>query len=276
MKNAIVFLVVLTAFTVFACSYSSSEDELEAPDMGTASELADNSGTPPADEAAAKALYVDSLNAFGSTMSAEGTGGKGIAGKGTTTKSMTIDWTASAGGGTVNVTGSMDSALTSPDETFAPVVGQTYNDLYKAVVSAIVNGSFLGITVSSETHSYTISGKATEDLDLNANLDMTVVAKETFEYNLDLSYSLIFGFAFSVLRDDGVGAKFIVSYAGSIEKNDIEDVTDSDALARMMAELQAKKATLRVYDADSDELLQTVQIGLDEIGGSQLEGALGA
>jgi hypothetical protein len=267
------FMLIASLLFVFSCTNpgGGGTDKYAAPTVKTADQLPDTGATSaPASDTDAMALYSGAMAAFGQALGTEA--GLGNA-KGTTQIGpYTIDWTGAYGGGTVNVTGSYGGSSTSPDPGLVPVVGTKYTDLMHMILNAVINGTITGVTFAAATgdtySSYTVSGDLKETMDMEAGIDYTLNADTSSTVTMDLSFGLSYGVALSILRSDGVGAKFVITFGGSIDVNNVS-LTDPSAIqTELTTQLGSKTATLSVYD-DSDTLIYSSTLTLAELMASQ-------
>jgi hypothetical protein len=97
-----------------------------------------------------------------------------------------------------------------------------------------------------------------------------------FSFPLYLSFAQRAEYALSIKRNDGVGAKFLISYAHQFSKQDINilDVFSGsqspDLSIAITAELTGKTATLQVYD-DANNLLSEQTLLMSDITGGLMD-----
>jgi hypothetical protein len=276
-------LVLTLALVVGGCDLFGSDDGIDfsAPDIGRASDLQATGGTAPADDAEAKALFDGAVEAVGAAMmDSQGARSMTAARATETIPTETISWTGSYGGGTVNVQGTMGGSFTFPDENFEFIANHTYNDIIKMSMNLDVSGTVTGITIEDPDNTavtYTITGKLINDLDFEVSVDFTTGATENEDptaADMDLSFAHRAGYALSIKRNDGVGAKFLISYAHQFSKQDIDilNVLLAGPAPDLgtAAELTGKTATLQVYD-DANNLLSEQTLPVSEIPGGMMD-----
>jgi len=211
----------------------------------------------PATAADAQALYTDSLGALssfiGSNVGATNSRLSRANARKTTsdTKSLTEN-IPSSNGGSVDLVGSYTETSTFPDdtETFQP--NHTYSWNYS--MDGNVTGTMNSVKVKKGIHTYTICGTLKETQASNVNFDYKTGATQdaTGSGTLSFSFGIGLGTAVSVVREDGLGAKFVISYAANYGKDDISLSEDSNEMVAAEKELEdylkQQTATLTVYD----------------------------
>lgn len=268
MKKAIPWLATLFAFSLILVGCSSSggggDDSISAPSLPDVSTITiTGASSAPDSETAAQTLYTDSLGALSSLINSNtGTSPSRISrhnARKTTTTPVSLDKTiTSPEGGTITLTGSVTSTITSLDEQPAFIPNHTYNDVYSASIDGTVTGTMDSVKVTKDGHTYTISGTLKEIEAIAMNVDYTTGSTQAdYTADLDLSLGLGMGTAISVVREDGVGAKFVITYAANYAKNNIALSEDSDemeaAFSEMADYLKDQQATLTVYDQNNIE-----------------------
>jgi hypothetical protein len=265
-------LCSLSLVLVISCSSGSSGSSgssYKAPSITVSdvSSLSSGATSTPADATAAKTLYTDAIGAFSTAMSSELSSSlstSSIMRKGmkTTTKTgpTTITWKGALGSGTVDMTGSYTTTETSIDENTTPVVGKTYDA--GATMSYSMAGTVTGATVTKGGHTYTINGKLdmADDFSYTVSVKVTAVTPVAYSASFSLDLGLSYGTAFTVKREDGLGAKFVIAYGGkaSIPKTAISDMNDTSAFeADFEKQLTAQPATLTVYDDSNNKIAET-------------------
>jgi len=265
MKKMLPFIVVAGLVTFLAgCSLlgEEKEDKLEAPDVKSANELPSTGGIAPASSEDALSLFNSAFLAFTVAMENESAMAsmKNLRNaRASYTDGGDINWTGAYGGGTVNVTGSYSSRITYPDayesDTLVPGTWYPFSVDYGINIQGTING----VEVEDDYDyliTYTISGEVKENLDSSMNLELMFdsygeLSNVRGELNADLEY----GVAFSVLRNtDGVGAKFVISFAASASQNLGEEGTSVAA------------GTLKVYN-DANEQIYSIDLTLNDLDG---------
>jgi hypothetical protein len=265
MKHSLKLIVALiaTAFLVFGCSSSSgSEDSgIAAPSVGSATDLAASGGTAPTTEAAAKTLFTDTstaLNAFVATKKPAASVSKPASqARSSTTTTTPYNFTATAGSGTVVFTGSV--AVTKSSNQPSSIAANTlYKNISAVSESGTINGVLTNATVTYGAHTYVINGKITNTVSQSFAFDYLTGTDTTkfTDMKIYLTYAIGLGVgsAFSVKRDDGVGAKFIITYSANYAKANVLVSDLSAFVTELQNYLTGQTATLSVYD-DSNNLV---------------------
>jgi len=266
-------LVMSAALVVTGCDLFGVKDTASgpsAPDMGSPSAIPASNGIVPATSDEAKQLFVDALGVFSPALSPLDTSEsldkaitKNLLARQTQTETTSLDQTIPIGGGTITTIGSMTTSVTMPDSQPAFKPNYTYNDLYKTSINLNETSTITNVTLpESGSPTYTFNGKAVAKAQVNVNVDLTTGATEydNFTSDIDISMAIQAGYAVSVKRNDNAGAKFILSYAFDYAKNNLAPETFQTDFVNA---LQAKKATLNVYD-DSNNLKYSIDLTLDE------------
>jgi hypothetical protein len=127
----------------------------------------------------------------------------------------------------------------------------------KVVLAVNIDGTINGATFKDDKgFSYTVSGKLKETFDYDYSLDVvTGTGGELASGDIDYAFSVAFGTAFAIKRSDGVGAKFVITFANSYANN---NVSIEKASAEVDASfLKSATATLTVYDDNNNQLFET-------------------
>jgi len=268
-------LVMSAVLAVTGCDLFGVKDTASgpsAPDMGSPSAIPSSEGTVPATSDGAKQLFVEAMTAMAdSRASTQNTApsvaspiSKNFLARQTQTQTVSLDDTISIGGGTIVVSGSMTTSVTMPDSQPAFKPNYTYNDIMKMSMNLDATDTITNVTLPEVGNpTYTYNGKAVSKAQINFNEDITFGATEydNATYDMDISMAIQAGYAVSVKRNsDNAGAKFILSYAFDYAKNNLAPETFQTDFVNA---LQAKKATLKVYD-DSNNLKYSIDLTLDE------------
>ncbi|NLJ10819.1 MAG: hypothetical protein GX438_10840 [Treponema sp.] len=255
-KRYVGALIMAAILVVTGCDLLGTNDTASgpsAPDMGSPSALPASGGTVPGTDTEAKTLFLQAFSTFGTGLATADSSGsvspqilsknikslemaanKNILARATESQTTPLDYTLTIGGGTITITGSMTTSVTSPDESFEPQPNHTYN------------------------------GKVISNMQMNYNMDVATDSNSSpVSMDMDLAMGVQAGYAISVKRSDGAGAKFILSYAFNYSKNNINMMSESD-LSDLQTALESKQATLKVYD-DNNELKYSISLSLDEI-----------
>lgn len=274
------FAVLAAALTLsFGCKSSSDDDDgVTAPDMGSVTDIPSSGATAaPADATAAEELYTDASAALASALASNvslsaitSVKARAMAARATDSGSEPISEEITlANGGTITLTGNYSWSETAPDEDFQPQPNKTYNDIWSSSVDGNVTGTITTAKVTYMGETYTISGKVVNTEAMYFNMDATTGSTAgDYTLNLDFGLQLTLGYAISVVRaSDGVGAKFVLSYAADYAKDNINLTDDSDSGEAFASELtdylESQPATLTVFN-DANEPIFTAQLTAEE------------
>jgi hypothetical protein len=263
-------LVLLVPFLVGGCDLLQKEDDsLQAPDVGSASQLSSFTGTVPASSADSKSLFLNAKNALdteidsyletqmAATLHPSRTLSKALRQKATQTNTTPINLTFDLGGGTVTMNGSEEDSVTQTDPV-NPNSSFSFSYTFKEDITATVKD----VTVPLQgSPTYEVNGtyvyKVTVNVTISGNTDANGYPVES---SLKLSYSITLqmGVAMSVSSSTGTGGKFIVTFPFEYSKSGIslsafnEEAASLEALLEMendlMQKLQETTASLKVYD----------------------------
>ncbi|MFZ5366863.1 MAG: hypothetical protein ACOZCE_01340 [Spirochaetota bacterium] len=285
-KQYVGALIMAAILVVTGCDLLGTNDTASgpsAPDMGSPSALPASGGTVPGTDTEAKTLFLQAFSTFGTGLATADSSGsvspqilsknikslemaanKNILARATESQTTPLDYTLTIGGGTITITGSMTTSVTSPDESFVFKPNTTYNDIAKATIKLQETDAISNVTLpESGAPTYTYNGKVVSNVQINYNMDVVTDSNVYPSMDMDLAMGVQAGFAISVKRSDGAGAKFILSYAFNYSKNNINMMSESD-LSDLQTALESKQATLKVYD-DNNELKYSISLSLDEI-----------
>lgn len=265
MKKFLNVLVVVMAFAlIMSCETAATGTVFTAPDMGSAADLGPSGATSAPAQADAIAYTSGVLNGIYGVMATLPAGPVLSSRWGVVDEDIidqTIDFDDDVGTGHVTAhvkaEGYMRSYGPAPEET---PVANTWYQVFDQFVKASSNLALSNIDCTDGTSDYTIvSAKYTQNLQMSMNMDVHTNASLEMDgvrgnYYLGLSY----GFAMSVVRADGVGAKFIFSFGGVVDGS----LADGDP----NAELANTTGTLKVY-GDDNALLYEQVITMDEFFG---------
>jgi len=290
-KRYVGALIMAAILVVTGCDLLGTNDKdsgPSAPDMGSPSALPDSGGTVPGTDTEAKTLFLQAFSTYGTGLATADSSGsvspqilsknlkslemaatKNILARATVSQTTPLDYILNIGGGTITITGSMTTSVTSPDDSFEPQPNHTYNDIVKATIKLQETDAISHVTLpKTGDPTYTYNGKVISNMQMNYNMDVATDSNgEPASMDMDLSMGVQAGYAISVKRSDGAGAKFILSYAFNYSKNNINmmSVSDlSDLQTDLLTALKSKQATLKVYD-DNDNLKYSISLSLDEI-----------
>ena len=122
----------------------------------------------------------------------------------------------------------------------------------------LLKGKVTDVTVSDLDYDYTVNGKMDIDIDYSLDFDMIVGSSTAImNMNMDYSYAFKYGVAYSVLRSDGVGAKFVIAFYKAGGDTNVTMV-DEDLFAGMAGDT----AELTVYN-DANEVIFEGDVSLD-------------
>jgi len=237
-------------------------DEFAAPSMGVPADLVASTGTAPATEVDAIALYnkvcshldgrlfvqnrpasIGVITSNDSNMARVSKEPEGP---------QSLDGERTIGNGTAKTTGSLTSMSSIPTIT-ADTANTRYDSYRKSSVTAHSSAIIEGVTFTDENGViYTVSGKISNkldqfcDVDLLTGIDMT--NRTDWKYFSDVSYKRTYGIALSVKTSTGAGAKFILSKAVVFSKTGIESDRSSGYRSALSTALENETATLKMYD----------------------------
>jgi hypothetical protein len=278
MKKLVPIISVISLlFTVAACSSGGAgggDSGPEAPEVMEASELPSFSGTVPADEADALALFNGAIYSFQNALDDDGIEESRLKGRATVPFEDTISWHETNyngdGTGTIDITGTISGSTTMPDDDFSPQPNTSYNNLVRMLLNMNVEGELGAVTFHNyyDGHEYTISGEMIMNVDIDLNIDF-ITSSSDYDVNMDFSYEQEYGVAYSVSRDDGAGAKFVITFAAEIDESNIDMTTfdEEEGFDAAFAELQNETATLTVYD-NSNNIVHEMEVPLSELEGT--------
>lgn len=261
------FAVLATALVLsIGCQSSGGDDGVTAPDMGSPVDIPIEGATAqPADQAAAEALYADGSAALAAVLAsnvslsnARSVRGRITAARATDSGGAPISETVTLPeGGTVVLTGDYEWNEKYPDDGTQPQPNRTYNDYVSFSAEGNVTGVITAAKAAYNGHTYTISGRIVNTEAIYMNVDL-VTSSTSYSMDLDFGIQLTIGYAISVVREDGVGAKFILAYAADYARNNISINEDTDMNAAFGDELLEYFANqpviLAIYSADNQLL----------------------
>ncbi len=267
MKKALSLLgAAALAVLVLSCTGPDTPAKIyNAPSMPGATELSASGATSsPADQTAAVDLYGETMGAVGDFLGSLTASRALYSAKATTPigpETISYSGIGPNGDGTVTVNGTMSGSLTMPDDMSAPGTYHMSEVLNVAVTASITNASFdYGI------HTYTItSGSLDVTEDVNLDIDLVIAADSSCTASMDLEFGIAYGTTFSVRRDDGLGAKFVLTYGAGYNVADLS--VDADFETALASYLSSENVTLSVYD-DANALIYSGSIPLDQLSSS--------
>lgn len=263
------FVMPLFLAFFFSCNVAGGEDKLVAPDMGTSSDIKMGSVTStPQNKSDAVELYttVSSLILTEAKSSALSSGSS----RATNTEKTPISWTD---GDAIFVTGTLENSIyihdsfkNANDPDFVPPQGN-YDPLMTAKISFDLKGTFTDAVLDDTYNlsSYTINGKFITKVNSSASASARIgSSKENSTVSAKMSVSTIYGAAISIVRNDGFGAKFILSFADSfsakLDQNNVSEIQSDFEKAQAETMVDVK-----VYD-NQDTLIDSYQVSLSELG----------
>ena len=274
-------LSVLSLALVVSCSSGSSGSSgtsYKAPTVSSAGDLPATAGTAPTTDAAALSMFKAVGTSFSSTLDANATETlKSIVRSKGVTDTVTdgpyaISWTtSSASGGAVSITGTRISTVTKPNSTWTPAVG-TYKDIYGSTENYDVAGTVSGITLTGTeggvSHTYVVSGDYKNKYDTSVAVDVKIASLTAsgVSYVLNFDYGISTGIAFSVKRDDGVGAKFVLTFGGTVSLSNVSLTSNDSSVyeAQIQSQLAKNPVTLTVYN-DQNAVVLTEKMTLADM-----------
>lgn len=151
----------------------------------------------------------------------------------------------------INSYGDVDFSGLKPNKNYFP--------LTETSGKGEINYSFNSASIDDYRDTFTVSGKGSVEFDADVTLNLNTDQNNP-SGQFKCFYNLAIGYGISVLRDDGMGAKLIVSFGGLYdEKFDIESASPSDAKPFF-----GETATVSIYD-DSNTLIGTYHIPVGDI-----------
>lgn len=269
MKKFCVFAAVLAAlFLVVGCSDSSggsSGTTYTAPKVASPGDLPASGATSyPTTKTEALEVYSNALSALSDAanpMSSLSAGKIDPKARATEVFDEPINFTQAVGGGMVSYTGSVKGSVTTPDITELEP-NKTYKT--RAIQTIVLDGEITDCTVS-DGDEYLINGETKDRLYMNMATSMYTNAEAHID-SMDISVqaSMASGAALSIRNTTtGIGGKFIISYALTIDTDDLSDDIDEEQ-AQIFRD---KKAMLRVYN-DANVLVFEGEVSLSELGPS--------
>ena len=275
-------LVLLVPFLVGGCDLLQKEDDsLQAPDVGSASQLSSFTGTVPASSDDSKSLFLNAKNALdtemgnyletqmAATLHPSRTLSKALRQKATQTNTTRIDTQFTLGGGTVTKEGSEEKSVSQPD-TVGPNSSFSFSYTFKEDITTTVKN----VTVPLQgSPTYKVNGKYVYKITVNVTISGNTDANGyPIESSSKLSYSITLqmGVAMSVSSSTGAGAKFIVTFPFEHSKSGIaltsfdEESASQGMMNDLAQKLQATTASLKVYD-NENTLKYSVNLTLAEL-----------
>ena len=250
-KLLLLFLCILTLSLFTGCDFLGDED-FSAPEVMAPSELPASSATSyPSGEAESLSLISDAMEYFYIAMNNQFSASPNQ--KGTVTTTSLLNWQGNLGAGTVDFSGTLVDTETGPEDDFTPQANTTYNDLIRYATNLELAGTITGATVSDGLNTYTLNGEIISDTELDMNVDV-ITGSSTVDINMDLSVRQRYGMAMTVLRDDGVGAKYILTFACDFGKNNITLENPMELFEEFGNQLENQTATLLVYNDNNEEI----------------------
>ncbi len=223
--------------------------------------------TIPANAVAAKTLFIDVMNAvYDETSDESFYSASNFGARATQTiPREDLSFTGPCGTGTITVEGYYEGSVTFPDEGWVAKANTTYNNFMASIIEMVMNGTIEAGTVTVGLETYTISGKFVNNLEMDMNLDLLVGSSEAdTDYNMDMYLAFEYGAAVSIRSSAGLGAKYLLSYAGEVDENNISmDYMSLDS----ESQLEDNTANLKVYN-DVNDLLFDINIPITEIPGA--------
>jgi hypothetical protein len=281
MKVSLKLAAALIATTVlaFGCSTGSgsgSSDSvtlITAPDVGKVEDLKmTGAATSFNDTQSADAvnLFMDATSALNQNVKTKlNTSQKSIS-EARTVAGMqqpavqSYDANYSVGGGTVSYHGSTTSTVGGIDESTQMQANKRYNGFITYLLAGTVNGEISNVTITttgSSSQTYVINGIVKNTVSMNFSFDIVTGSASDGSGSkayLNFGFGIGAGYALSVVRQsDGLGAKFILSYAANYGMANTDcDSIDMTLFGTEMTNYLAKQnAQLKVYDKDNNLVL---------------------
>jgi hypothetical protein len=268
MKSALILTAIVVIAVFMSCAGATSADAPKvytAPTVTAPTALPASGGTKPVNQAAALSLYSETMAAV-TTFVGSKTTSKSLRPKSTTPINEVVSYSGAGPGGvgTVTINGSLSGSETEPDNITGP---GTYT--YSAILNMLMKGTIDKANFTYGGHTYAVSGSLDMTMDENCNIALTLTnSASTSTATLSFSFGLAYGTSISVRRDDGVGAKFVISYACDYSvANQSLSSSSSDPFTALSSALTSKTGTLTVYD-DSNAVIYTGTLTASDIFGA--------
>ena len=274
-KLPILLFLVTVILLVYGCESATILDTTDGTGGGTEPVTAEDlvatgDDSYPQNQADAIALYAGVMELFNAELSSNASALE-YASKSVETDTTPLDWSGAVGEGTVDITGSMRTIFSEPD-SFAPEARTMYNDLISATFQMEYQGTIDGATLSDYVNTYTLSGEVDSDTRMNMNVDIEVGddLDEGSDATIDMDYSIYASesHALSILRDDGLGAKILLSYAVSQSWTDISldfiELDTSGVIDSTIAWLEFQTVNMKLYN-DANELIGDYTVPVTEL-----------
>lgn len=263
-------LLLILPLVVMSCDLALLEEEANAyaaPNMGSPSDLPDTGARN------YPTTKIEAMELYGATMSAVGA----IVYENAVTRATvteTTDYTYSDFNTTV--TGeivdeyyvddrvavgygdelSYNMNYLEPNSTYSPFMEMTS----KGSIEATITNQTMYNRYSDYT--LTINGKGSQKIDMKAGQKIVTSATEMTTWDMYYSANVALGYAISVVDNNGLGAKFILTMGVSLsERIDILSLGENEEIIK---KTDSEFATLKVYN-DNDELIGEYQIAFEDL-----------
>lgn len=261
-------LALILLVALFGCEDASIVGDLEGAGL-TPEDLAPTGAMAyPQSETETLALVTGALEALAGDLQANAAASS-YASKATYSESMPLNWSGQVGDGTVDITGSITSSSTYPDEGFYAEINTTYNDFMEGTYRMYFAGTIDSVSFTGISYSYEMSGEVSSDARVSMSVDLVtgtdLVYLSDGSMTMDYTLSVAEAHTLSILREDGLGAKIVMSYStqGSITDIDMTN-WESSELDALTAWMETRTANVRVYN-DDNELIGEYNVPLTEL-----------
>lgn len=275
-------LVFFVALLFVSCDLleDDSKSGPKAPDMGSPADLTISGVTgSPVDITECNDIFLDVVSAIQSGVMVNSTStittapsistsfsitGSRSSSRALRTDNGVISWIV---GNSINVTGDEtvsffeDNRLTSTDPNYIPSNGN-YDPTYLDDYTSRIEGSFNNATLSN-INDYIVNGSIVRSVKSSVKQGVSISDSAMTSYFRCYDEKVL-GSALSIVRADGVGAKFIFSYANAFSYSGDHNSPYSEVNA-YANEISSSTIEVKVYDAD-DQLIFTSYLTLGEIG----------
>lgn len=258
-RKLVTYTAALAFLGLIACSTGGGDDGPSAPKVPAVNTLpATGAESTPVGQTAAIELLNETLNVFMTELEASGVDGFTEPDSNGTPVEATISWTGAVGVGTVDFSGKIKYSTKYPS-TFTPTANTTYNNLIQILFGMELSGTLENVTLINTTteHTYAVSGTLIDNSNIDMNVDVITGSDEaSTSANIDFSYTQEYGAALSIRRNDGLGAKFVFTFAHEVSQQDISTVVsqEADYAAALGEELASDTVNIKVYNDSNVEI----------------------
>ncbi len=274
MKKLLLAACAITLVLAVSCKPAADDPAASgptAPDMGAITDVTSSGAiAAPATPTEAKAILTTALDALNviSSPSSSFIASSMKARTAITPVHENLADTLTTGGGTIVTAGSVDMTGTEMDENTAITANTTYKNVMTVIMAMRMTGTITGVTVTGgDSVQYLVNGRMAYNADINASMDLVTGATQNdYTMYMNMDFALGYGTFMSIKRvSDGVGAKFLISYAAAFSKKNFNPETGKFSFETEMA---ASNANLKVYNDATNELVFEADMPLSELPGA--------